>query len=131
MYVNSKADAQSDNEEMTEPEPDVVLSLEDCMFCSVRSDSLESNLMHMTSTHGFFIPDAEYLVDLQGLVTYLQNKITRYHWCLTCNGKGRSFYSTEAVRGHMTGKGHCFVEYEENGQIELEEFYDFKPSYPG
>ena len=27
------------------------------------------------------------------------------------------------------GKGHCFVEYEEQGQIELEEFYDFKPSW--
>ena len=42
-------------------------------------------------------------------------------WCLQ---------SDAMTHAHLPGgKGHCFVEYEEQGQIELEEFYDFKPSW--
>merc|ERR1712216_493893 len=73
----------------------------------------------MVHAHGFFIPDLKYVCDLVGLVM-----------CLLCNGKGRAFRSMEAARGHMVDKGHCFVEYEEEGQLELEEFYDFSSSYP-
>ena len=63
------------------------------------------------------------------MIRYLGDKVSRYHMCLLCNGRGKAFHSTEAVRNHMCEKGHCFVEYEEQGQIELEEFYDFKPSW--
>eukprot|EP00040_Diaphanoeca_grandis_P001167 m.17661 g.17661 ORF g.17661 m.17661 type:complete len:470 (+) comp11599_c1_seq1:238-1647(+) len=111
------------------PDADMVIDLEDCIFCTHKSENLEENLKHMTYQHGFFVPDIEYCVDLSGLIRYLQDKVTRYHLCLTCNSKGRAFYSTEAARGHMFSKGHCFVEYEEEGQIELEDFYDFKPSW--
>ena len=47
------------------------LGLEECLFCSHTSSSLEKNVTHMSSAHSFFIPDIEYLVDLEGLVTYL------------------------------------------------------------
>jgi pre-60S factor REI1 len=31
-----------------------------CLFCSVESASLDSNLTHMSHAHSFFIPDTEY-----------------------------------------------------------------------
>ena len=47
------------------------LGEEECLFCSKISDSLEANVKHMTHKHSFFIPDIEYLDDLNGLITYL------------------------------------------------------------
>ena len=47
------------------------VGMEECLFCSHISDSLEKNVEHMTVKHSFFIPDAEYLSDLEGLVIYL------------------------------------------------------------
>ena len=47
------------------------LGEEECLFCSHVSDSLETNVQHMTSAHSFFIPDVEYLTDLPGLIGYL------------------------------------------------------------
>ena len=47
------------------------LGLEECLFCSHISKTLEKNVSHMTVAHSFFIPDVEFLVDLEGLITYL------------------------------------------------------------
>ena len=176
-----------DPDDLPEPEPDVVLTVEDCLFCTHRSESLVENLKHMNLAHGFYIPDVEYdrffpfffflffffpssffifgetadrcsrvspqphaasahvvsvwcciyfwvcfiggvgglgvvfffslltldcnlilcpirlryLVDLSGMVRYLGDKVSRYHICLLCNGRGKAFHSTEAVRNHM------------------------------
>ena len=43
----------------------------DCLFCPHHSKSLMKNVAHMTKVHSFFIPDAEFLVDLRGLIRYL------------------------------------------------------------
>ena len=47
------------------------LGIEECLFCSNVSSSLDTNVHHMTVSHSFFIPDLEFLVDLEGLITYL------------------------------------------------------------
>lgn len=47
------------------------LGLEECLFCSNISGSMEDNIKHMTLKHTFFLPDAEYISDLEGLITYL------------------------------------------------------------
>lgn len=47
------------------------ISVTDCLFCSHHSRSLNKNVLHMSRTHSFFIPDLEYLVDLRGLLAYL------------------------------------------------------------
>lgn len=47
------------------------LGLEECLFCDRIAKSLEANVKHMTSAHNFFIPDLEYLVDMEGLISYL------------------------------------------------------------
>eukprot|EP00039_Didymoeca_costata_P006963 m.94941 g.94941 ORF g.94941 m.94941 type:complete len:420 (-) comp13470_c0_seq1:3485-4744(-) len=124
---DTELDQSDDN---LDEEPERTLTLEDCIFCSHKSDSLEENIKHMALKHGFFVPDFEFCVDLSALIAYLQTKVECYHMCLLCNGRGKGFYSMEAARGHMIDKGHCFVDYEEEGQLELEEFYDFRSSYP-
>ncbi|XP_061652475.1 cytoplasmic 60S subunit biogenesis factor ZNF622 [Phyllopteryx taeniolatus] len=102
----------------------------DCLFCSHHSKSLLRNVAHMTHVHSFFIPDLQYLVDLRGLVRYLGEKVGAGNVCLWCNEKGRSFYSTEAVQGHMTDKSHCKLFTDGDAALEFADFYDFRTSYP-
>ena len=47
------------------------LGMEECLFCSHVSASLEKNIKHMSMSHSFFLPDTEYLSDLEGLISYL------------------------------------------------------------
>lgn len=111
------------------PEP-VILSLESCIFCKVVSSSFEDNLKHMTSEHSFFVPDIEYIDNLEGLIRFLQSKVTENFQCLYCNGKSRAFQSVDAVRKHMVDKGHCMIDYSDEGRDETSDFYDFTTSYP-
>ncbi|KAF9126594.1 hypothetical protein BG015_004675 [Linnemannia schmuckeri] len=95
----------------------------------VKSDV--DNIEHMTKYHGFFIPDLEYIVDLEGLIKYLGEKVSVGNICLHCNGKGRQIKSLEAVRKHMVDKGHCKIPYDtESEMMEIVDFYDFRSSYP-
>lgn len=107
------------------------LSSTNCLFCPHTTSSLEDNLTHMSLTHSFFIPDAEYLVDIAGLVNYLGEKIAVGNVCIFCNDKGREFRSMDAVRKHMVDKGHCKIAYEtEIDRLEVSDYYDFSSSYP-
>eukprot|EP01135_Chromosphaera_perkinsii_P004719 Nk52_evm30s294 gene=Nk52_evmTU30s294 len=108
----------------------VNLGLEDCIFCSKKSASFDANLAHMTQAHSFFIPDVEYLVDAEGLIKYLGEKVSVGNLCLYCNEKGKAFQSLEAVRKHMSDKGHCKLETEDDAYLEYSEYYDFSTSYP-
>ncbi|PSS37881.1 hypothetical protein PHLCEN_2v349 [Hermanssonia centrifuga] len=102
-----------------------------CLFCADASESFEDNLTHMSLEHSFFIPDAEYLIDLTGLITYLGEKIAVGNVCIYCNGKGREFRTLDAVRKHMVDKVHCKIAYEaEADRLELSDYYDFTSSYP-
>jgi hypothetical protein len=51
-----------------EGDGDVVLEPEVCLFCDLRCRSVDEAVRHMLKRHGFFIPDAEYLVDVPGLL---------------------------------------------------------------
>ncbi|OWF39060.1 zinc finger protein 622-like [Mizuhopecten yessoensis] len=104
--------------------------LEECLFCSHVNKSLEDNVKHMTSKHSFFIPDVEFLVDLEGLMTYLGEKVGCGHICMWCNNKGKNFHSTQAVQKHMLDKGHCKMLHEGNAVYEYTDFYDYRTSYP-
>ena len=37
-----------------------------CLFCTSSASTVEENLKHMSSYHSFFVPDLEYLVDVEG-----------------------------------------------------------------
>ncbi|EAU91378.1 cytoplasmic protein [Coprinopsis cinerea okayama7 len=107
------------------------LSPLDCLFCPHKSSSLEDSLTHMSLSHSFFIPDADYLIDIQGLITYLGEKIAVGNVCIFCNEKSKGFRSLEAARKHMIDKGHCKLAYDtENDRLELADYYDFSSSYP-
>jgi pre-60S factor REI1 len=107
------------------------LSPTNCLFCPTKSSSLDENLTHMSAAHSFFIPDAEYLVDLTGLIQYLGEKIAVGNVCIYCNGKGREFRSLDAVRKHMVDRSHCKIAYDtQNEKLEISDYYDFTSSYP-
>lgn len=81
----------------------------------------------MTKFHGMFIPEQTYLVNLEGLISYLHKKITDNHECLYCHKlKG----SKSGIQTHMRDKGHCMIAFEtEEEMIEVGQFYDFTSTY--
>jgi pre-60S factor REI1 len=106
------------------------LSTTSCLFCPQVSLSLDDSLTHMSLAHSFFIPDAQFLIDIPGLILYLGEKIAVGNVCIYCNQKGREFRSIEAVRKHMVDKSHCKIAYDlEDDRLELTDYYDFTSSY--
>uniref|UniRef100_A0A2L2Y1E3 Zinc finger protein 622 n=1 Tax=Parasteatoda tepidariorum TaxID=114398 RepID=A0A2L2Y1E3_PARTP len=103
----------------------IIIDTNDCLFCDNVSDSTESNVSHMTSAHSFFIPDIEYLTDLDALIGTLAAKIHMDHICLWCNGKGRGFKSVKSVKQHMTDKGHCKMLHEGEALLDYADLYDY------
>lgn len=92
-----------------------------CLFCNHESTSLDANLGHMSRAHSFFIPDAEFLIDLESFLGYLFTIVSGLHECLFCG----SLRSTKSgVQDHMRGKGHCRLNFEDD-EDELMGFYDF------
>jgi pre-60S factor REI1 len=95
-----------------------------CLFCTKATDSLASNVEHMRKRHGLFIPQERLVVELETLVAYMHLVIYGYHECLDC---GLQRNSSEAVRQHMMGKGHCAFDLLDP-RSEYRDFYDFGPS---
>ncbi|WAQ94148.1 ZN622-like protein [Mya arenaria] len=102
------------------------LGVNQCLFCCHGSSGLEENVQHMTEKHSFFLPDAEYLSDLEGLVTYLGQKVGVGYMCLWCNEKGKAFRSVDAAQKHMVDKGHCKLLHEGDVVLEYADFYDYR-----
>lgn len=102
-----------------------------CLFCGEAAGSVEENVAHMGAAHSFFIPDAEYLVDAEGLLTYLGYKLGVGRCCLWCGDSKAPFRSLHAARQHMRDKGHCKLSHEgAEGLMEYSDFYDYTSSYP-
>ncbi|ORZ24281.1 C2H2 type zinc-finger-domain-containing protein [Absidia repens] len=94
-----------------------------CLFCNENQDQFDANLHHMSKCHGFFLPDAEYLVNAEGLVQYLSTKIQTDFSCLYCN---KELKSAQAAMTHMVDKGHCKMAYDESEDVDaLLQYYDF------
>ncbi|GAX13322.1 pre-60S factor REI1 [Fistulifera solaris] len=94
-----------------------------CLFDRHMSVSVQANVERMQRKYGFFIPDAEYLTDLTGLVGYCHEKIKLGHVCLYCQ---KVFTTWQGCQKHMISKRHTKLRYEPD--IDLEEFavfYDF------
>ncbi|KAE9027018.1 hypothetical protein PR003_g11206 [Phytophthora rubi] len=115
--------------EIEEYKKQVPLEKEDCIFCAHHAADFDSCLTHMLKEHGFFIPDLEFLVDAEGLVAYLAEKVKVGFYCLYCNGKGKAFRTHQDVQKHMTSLSHCKLRYEDEDLEELLEFYDFEAQY--
>ncbi|PMD47175.1 hypothetical protein L207DRAFT_575970 [Hyaloscypha variabilis F] len=90
-----------------------------CLFCTITSPKMELNIQHMQKEHGLFIPDQEYLIDLETFLKYLFTIITEFNECLYC---AKIKDSAVAIRQHMISKGHCNLR--PDAGSEYEEFYD-------
>lgn len=94
----------------------------DCLFCNVESSSLDSNIAHMSHTHSFFIPNPEDLTDIDSLLGYLYTLISVFHECFFC---GCLKPNRLAVQDHMSGKGHCRLDFS-NDRHKFWQFYDIE-----
>ncbi|PGH29049.1 pre-60S factor REI1 [[Emmonsia] crescens] len=110
-----------------ETEHDEDYALTHCMFCNHESETVKLNVFHMRKFHGMFVPEQAYLVDGEGLLKYLFDKISKNNECLYCH-KIKS--SAAAIQTHMRDKGHCMIAFNtEDEMLEVGQFYDFSSSY--
>ncbi len=123
-------EVDSDEWDELDDEEAKAVPIGDCLFCDNHFKDLEKSLLHMMEKHSFFLQDAEFLVDAEGLMTYLGEKVGRGLMCLWCNVRSRSFTSLDAVRKHMKDKGHCKLNHESVEFVEYAKFYDFSSTYP-
>ena len=108
-------------------EASIDTSLRRCLFCNYDSATIPLNAVHMERIHGMFIPEKPYLVDLDGLIESLREKIYDMHECLYC---GKLKPSVFGLQTHMRDKGHCKIPFEtEEEQLDIGEFYDFRSTY--
>ncbi|XP_064648367.1 cytoplasmic 60S subunit biogenesis factor ZNF622-like [Lineus longissimus] len=129
LFDEDDIETDSEEEEVSDFEGEA-LGLEECLFCSHISDTMEDNIKHMTTAHSFFLPDVEYVADLEGLIGYLGEKVGVGNVCLWCNEKGRAFLTVKSVQQHMIDKGHCKISFDMDNALEYADFYDYRSSYP-
>jgi pre-60S factor REI1 len=127
QVLSTDSNAMATEADDATPQEAPILELVDCIFDTYRADTFEDNVTYMSETHGFFIPNLEYVVDLEGLFRYLQVKVGNYFTCISCN---KNLMDLEGVRRHMADKGHKHIDYSEDGQLEIGEYYDFSSTYP-
>lgn len=96
-----------------------LLHPEECFFCPQFEVSFEANVNHMCHEHGLYIPAANQVLNLLSLFEYLAGKISA-SCCLYCS---RSFKNLEALRKHMSDKGHMKIRFDMEGSRELAIFY--------
>lgn len=70
-------DAEEVDSDEWDEDFDNPIAKNDCIFCPHHSEDLVENVKHMSSVHSFFIPDTEFIVDLEGLLIYLGEKVAR------------------------------------------------------
>ena len=97
------------------------------IFDDKQFETVDECVQYMALSFGFFLPDSEFLVDLEGLLKYLNEKVKVGGYCLYCQKQFQPGYATQH---HMLSKSHCKLAYEEGiDGDEYEDFYDFSASY--
>jgi len=77
----------------------------------------------MYDSHGFFIPDQTYCVDVVGLLKYLGMKVGSGRYCIRCTVK--RFRDLGACQAHMRDKSHCLISLDGDAVVEYLDFYDY------
>ena len=99
------------------------------IFDNKEFDNVDDCVTYMAETFGFFIPDVEYLVDLEGLLGYLGEKVKLGGLCLCCQKQCKP---GRPCQNHMKDSSHCKIAFEEGIDLdEYEDFYDYTSSYQG
>jgi pre-60S factor REI1 len=125
----SSHDAEVESDSISEDIPEAEHELPEkvpptqCLFCNLDSPTLNANMDHMSSLHGFFIPSPDQLLDMESFFGYLAIIIFEYNECLYCSlQKG----TVDAVQTHMRDKGHCMIKI--NAESELLDFWELSDS---
>ncbi|BFZ61280.1 pre-60S factor rei1 [Saitoella coloradoensis] len=131
MSIQDEAPERTEEEEIEARLANAAaVNVHSCIFCSPNNppfSAVDECLKHMSARHGLFIPERDYLTDLEGLLRYLQEKINVGHACLSCH---KEYRSAEACRAHMISKEHCKIKYDtQKDMLEYSDFYDFSASY--
>ena len=109
------------------PPPPPKLGANVSIFDDKEFETTEECLQYMCTTFGFFIPDIEYLADLDGLLGYLGEKVKCGGFCLYCQ---KAYLPGRSTQNHMIDKSHCKLAYDDEiDGDEYDEFYDFSASY--
>ena len=120
---------EDDDEEDRNGADDELIEINMCksLFDSHTSNDVHGALEYMQKKYSFFLPDAEYMSELEGMVQYLHQKVLLGRTCLYCE---RTFRSASACRQHMVDKSHCKIKYDDQEDMnEFADFYDFSSSY--
>ncbi|EAW11320.1 putative C2H2 finger domain protein [Aspergillus clavatus NRRL 1] len=123
----STIEEEDEEEDDEDTEVDSNYSPSRCLFCNNEASDIQENVEHMRKNHGMFIPEKNYLVDLDGLIHYLYRKINENSECLYCHAIRNN---PAGIQTHMRDKGHCMIAFEtEEEQIEIGQYYDFRSTY--
>ena len=93
--VDTEMTAEGNNDEASTQKPRIPAALAESqenpeidpkqsLFNQHKSNSLKENVHYMQQKFGFFLPDRECLVDVEGLLGYCHEKIKLGHFCLYC-----------------------------------------------
>lgn len=99
-----------------------------CIFCkNEKFEDSAATFEHLFKKHGLYLPERKYLVNMDGLLAYLYEKIGYGNVCWGCNFQGRNFQS---ICQHMLSKNHIRIPYEsEDEKLEISDFFDFSKTY--
>lgn len=117
--IAEEDDVVMEDEEIPPPTIDPNQSL----FDKHISKDVETNVEYMYGKYGFFLPDRECIIDLEGLVGYCAEKVKLGHICLYCH---KVFKSWEGCQKHMIQTRHTKLRYQDGIDLdEFDVFYDF------
>lgn len=128
--LNNNTNPQ-EKEEVVEPKasPAPRLGTNISIFDDKEFETMDECVQYMCEQFGFFIPDIEYMSNLEGLLTYLGEKVKCGGFCLYCQKQLQPGWAT---MNHMVDKSHCKLAYTEDVDLEeYEDFYDFSASHEG
>ena len=124
--ISNRDRSSSSDEEVSEEEDEESASPFDCLFCSrgfaSDDDGFATNLEHMRTAHGMFIPDSNTVIDMESFVGYLATEVRVWHECLYC---GAMKPSIQSIQSHMRDKGHCRLNLDR--EPELLDFWESTP----
>jgi len=131
-WEDVESDEEGDDEDadaaiVAKKRKEVKLGAHISVFDDKNCKTAEECAKYMAVKFGFFVPDAEYLTDLTGLLEYVGEKVKLGNICLYCQ---KPFSGAKACQNHMISTSHCKLKYAEGVDLEeFEDFYDFSSTY--
>ncbi|KAL1302209.1 hypothetical protein AAFC00_002637 [Neodothiora populina] len=112
---SDESSSSSSSDEFTSEQPSLeAFPTTKCIFCDTESPTTEQSTLHMTQSHGFHIPNASQLTDLETFLGYIAAVVLQYNDCLYC---GQHKHSVQGIRQHMLAKGHCRLNLDDDAEL--------------